>query len=624
MAMQGKTSNYDTDVFQPMIQFIALNSGVKYGAAEKTDIAMRVMSDHIRAIALAIADGQLPSNNKAGYVIRRILRRAVRYGFTFLNLKEPFMNKLAPILAEQFKDVFPELKAQQDFVIRVITEEENAFLRTLDTGIKKFEEYKGKNVDGKFAFELFDTFGFPIDLTELMARERGMEVDMVGFNKSLDEQKERSRAAAVVDTDDWVIVREGEEVEFTGYDEFEGDAEILRYRKVKAKNKEQYQLVLNRTPFYAESGGQVGDTGFIEANGEKTTITDTQKENNLIIHYVDKLPKDVSATFFTQINGKRRKQISNNHSATHLLHSALKQVLGSHVNQKGSLVNEAQTRFDFSHFAKVSDEEIQKIEKIVNEKIRENILLDEKRNVPVQQAMEMGAMALFGEKYGEFVRVITFDPSYSIELCGGTHVKATGQIGQIKIVSESAVAAGVRRIEAITADKAEAYFEEQQLQLNSIKELLKHPKDLVQRIQGLMDENTALQEQINVFTNEKTQVIKKELLGKIKSVNGINFLAEQIELPTADALKNLSFELKNQVENLFFLAGAEIDGKALLSLIVSDNLVKDKNLNATNIIRELSKEIQGGGGGQPFYATAGGKNPAGLKKAISMAEGFLV
>ncbi len=623
MAMQGKTSNYDTDVFQPMIQFIALNSGVKYGAAEKTDIAMRVMSDHIRAIALAIADGQLPSNNKAGYVIRRILRRAVRYGFTFLNLKEPFMNKLVPILAEQFKDVFPELKAQQDFVIRVITEEENAFLRTLDTGIKKFEEYKGKNVDGKFAFELFDTFGFPIDLTELMARERGMEVDMAGFNKSLDEQKERSRAAAVVDTDDWVIVREGEEVEFTGYDEFEGDAEILRYRKVKAKNKEQYQLVLNKTPFYAESGGQVGDTGFIEANGEKTFITDTQKENNLIIHYVDKLPKDVSATFFTQINGKRRKQISNNHSATHLLHSALKQVLGSHVNQKGSLVNEAQTRFDFSHFAKVSDEEIQKIEKIVNEKIRENILLDEKRNVPVQQAMDMGAMALFGEKYGEFVRVITFDPSYSIELCGGTHVKATGQIGQLKIVSESAVAAGVRRIEAITADKAEAFFEEQQLQLNSIKELLKHPKDLVQRIQGLIDENNALQEQIHAFTNEKTQVIKKELLGKIKSVNGINFLAEQIELPSADALKNLSFELKNQVQNLFFLAGAEIDGKALLSLIVSDNLVKDKNLNATNIIRELSKEIQGGGGGQPFYATAGGKNPAGLKNAIEMAADFI-
>ncbi|HQW22962.1 MAG TPA: alanine--tRNA ligase, partial [Bacteroidia bacterium] len=439
MAMQGKTSNYDTDVFQPMIQFIALNSGVKYGAAEKTDIAMRVMSDHIRAIALAISDGQLPSNNKAGYVIRRILRRAVRYGFTFLNLKEPFLNKLVPILAEQFKDVFPELKAQQDFVIRVITEEELGFLRTLDTGIKKFDEYKGKSVDGKFAFELFDTFGFPIDLTQLMARERGMEVDMTGFNKCLDEQKERSRAAAVVDTDDWVIVKEGEEVEFIGYDETEGEAEILRYRKVKAKNKEQFQLVLNRTPFYAESGGQVGDSGYIEANGEKTSITDTQKENNLIIHYVDKLPKDVSATFVAKINTSRRKQISNNHSATHLLHSALKQVLGAHVNQKGSLVNEAQTRFDFSHFAKVSDEEIQKIEKIVNEKIRENILLDERRNVPVQQAMDMGAMALFGEKYGEFVRVITFDPSFSIELCGGTHVKATGQIGQIKVVSESAV-----------------------------------------------------------------------------------------------------------------------------------------------------------------------------------------
>ena len=347
MAIQGKTSNYDTDVFQPMIQFIASNSGVKYGADEKTDIAMRVMSDHIRAIALAISDGQLPSNNKAGYVIRRILRRAVRYGFTFLNLKEPFLNKLVPILAEQFKDVFPELKAQQDFVIRVITEEELSFLRTLDTGIRKFDDYKGKNVDGKFAFELYDTFGFPIDLTQLMARERGMEVDMTSFNKCLDEQKERSRAAAVVDTDDWVIVKAGEEVEFIGYEEFESEVEILRYRKVKAKNKEQYQLVFNRTPFYAESGGQIGDTGYIESKGEKTSITDTQKENNLIIHYCDKLPKDVTALFIARINIIRRRQISNNHSATHLMHSALKKVLGAHVNQKGSLVNENQTRFDF-------------------------------------------------------------------------------------------------------------------------------------------------------------------------------------------------------------------------------------------------------------------------------------
>jgi alanyl-tRNA synthetase len=617
MAMQGKTSNYDTDVFQPMIQFIATTSGIKYGAEEKTDIAMRVMSDHIRAIALAIADGQLPSNNKAGYVIRRILRRAVRYAFTFLNLKEPFLNKLVPILAEQFKDVFPELKAQQDFVIRVIVEEETAFLRTLDTGIRKFEEYKGKNIDGKFAFELYDTFGFPIDLTELMARERGATVDITEFNKCLQEQKERSRAAAVVDTDDWVIVHPGEEVEFTGYDEADGEAEILRYRKVKAKNKEQFQLVLNRTPFYAESGGQVGDTGTIEADGETTYITDTQKENNLIIHYCDKLPKDPTATFYVKINTDRRRKISNNHSATHLLHSALKQVLGTHVNQKGSLVNDNQTRFDFSHFSKVSDEEIEKIEKMVNTKIRENILLDEKRNVPVQQAMDMGAMALFGEKYGEYVRVITFDPSYSIELCGGTHVKATGQIGQIKVIAESAVAAGVRRIEAITADNAESYFEEQEKELNAIKALLKNPKDTVQRIQGLLDENEALQAELNKFLAEKTQVVKKELLTKVKSVNGINVLIEKVELSSADALKNLSFELKQQVENLFFLAGCEIDGKAIISLIISDNLVKDKNLNATNIIRDLAKEIQGGGGGQPFYATAGGKNPAGLDAALA-------
>lgn len=623
MAMQGKTSNYDTDVFQPMIQFIAATSGIKYGVDEKTDIAMRVMSDHIRAIALAIADGQLPSNNKAGYVIRRILRRAVRYAFTFLNLKEPFLNKLVPILAEQFKDVFPELKAQLDFVIRVIHEEEISFLRTLDTGIKKFEEYKGKNVDGKFAFELYDTFGFPIDLTQLMARERNMTVDMTEFNKCLEEQKERSRAAAVVDTDDWVIVRNGEGVEFIGYDETEGDAEILRYRKVKAKNKEQFQLVLNRTPFYAESGGQIGDTGFIESNSEKIAITDTQKENNLIIHYCDKLPKDLSALFKAKINTVRRNKITSNHSVTHLLHSALKLVLGTHVNQKGSLVNEAQTRFDFSHFSKVTDEEILKIEKIVNEKIRENIFLDEKRNVPIQQATDMGAMALFGEKYGEFVRVITFDPSYSVELCGGTHVKATGQIGQIKIIAESAVAAGVRRIEAITGENAEKYFEAQQVQLNLIMELLKQPKDVVQKIQSLIDENGVLQTQINSLFADKTQQIKKELLTKIKLLNGVNYLAEKIDLPSADAVKNLSFELKQQVDNLFFVAGVEIDGKALISLIISENLIKEKNLNATNIIRELAKEIQGGGGGQPFYATAGGKNPEGLASAIEKASSFL-
>ncbi len=623
MAMQKKTSNYDTDVFQPLIQFISIHAKIKYGASEKTDIAMRVMSDHIRAITLAIADGQLPSNNKAGYVIRRILRRAVRYAFTFLNIKDPFINKLVPVLAEQFKEVFPEVKAQQDFIMRVIHEEELAFLRTLDTGIKRFEEYKGKTVEGKFAFELYDTFGFPIDLTQLMARENGMEVDMDGFNKCLSEQKERSRAAAVVDTDDWVIIVSDDKVEFTGYDQLECETEVLRYRKIKSKNKEQFQLVLNKTPFYAESGGQVGDTGYLEYGKEKIVITDTQKENNLIVHFCDKLPADLTKTFTAKVNGNRRKSITNNHSATHLMHAALKQVLGTHVNQKGSLVNENETRFDFSHFAKVSDEEIKQIERIVNEKIRENIQLEERKNVPIKEAMEMGAMALFGEKYGDFVRVITFDPKFSVELCGGTHVPSTGQIGLFKIMSEGAVAAGVRRIEGITAAKAEAYLQSQLEELNAVKELLKNPKNAVQRVQELIDENTGLQKQIEQFTAEKTQQVKKAILHRIKNVNGLNIISEQIELPTADAIKNLSFELKNQVENLVFLAGAEIDGKALLSLILSDNLVKDKNMNATHIIRELAKEIQGGGGGQPFYATAGGKNPDGLNKALLRIEEFI-
>lgn len=623
MALQDKTSNYDTDIFQPIIQFIAVNARKKYGTDEKTDIAMRVMADHIRAITMAIADGQLPSNNKAGYVIRRILRRAVRYAFTFLDLKEPFLNKLVPILAEQFKDVFPEIKAQQDFIIRVIHEEELAFLRTLETGIRKFEEYKGKRIEGRFAFELYDTFGFPIDLTQLMARERGLEVDMDEFAKALLEQKERSRSAAAVDTDDWVIVKEGDKVEFVGYDLLECDVQILRYRKVKTKTKEQYQLVLDRTPFYAESGGQVGDTGELLSDDEKIYITDTQKENNLIIHFTDKLPKDISSPFVARVKSDRRKLINNNHSATHLLHAALKSVLGAHVNQKGSLVNEDETRFDFSHFAKVSDDEIRQIEKIVNDKIRSNIQLQEKRNVPVKEAMDMGAMALFGEKYGEYVRVIIFDPAFSIELCGGTHVTSTGQIGYFKIVSEGAVAAGVRRIEGITAVKAEEFIENQAKELNDLRELLKNPKNTVQRVQELLDENAQLQKRIEEFTAQKTQQIKKDILERIKSVKGINIIAERIDLPTADAIKNLSFELKNQVENLFFLAGAEIDGKAMLSLIISDSLVKEKNMNATSIIRELAKEIQGGGGGQPFYATAGGKNPSGLNKAIERAESFL-
>lgn len=624
MALQGKTSNYDTDVFQPLIQFIATRSGIKYGSDEKTDIAMRVMVDHIRAITFAIGDGQLPSNNKAGYVIRRILRRAVRYAFTFLNFKEPFLNKLVPLLADQFRDVFPEVKSQQDFIQRVIHEEEQGFLRTLETGIRKFEENKNKNITGEFAFELYDTFGFPIDLTQLMARESGKDVDMDGFHKCLEQQKERSRAAGSMDTDDWVVLRDESGVEFVGYDEFECDCVILKYRKVKSKNKVQYQLVLNKTPFYAESGGQIGDTGSLVSANEKIIITDTQKENNLIIHFCDRLPEDLLAKFHASIDKESRRMITNNHSATHLMHSALKRVLGEHVNQKGSLVNAEQTRFDFSHFSKVTDDEIAQIERMVNEKIRENIRLEEQRNVPVQKALDMGATALFGEKYGEYVRVITFDQEYSRELCGGTHVASTGQIGLFKIVSEGAVAAGVRRIEAITADKVDEYFKQQEEKLNQLNELLKNPKDLTERVKQLLEENSALQEKMNQFVSQKAQGIKNELILKAKEINGINLIVDKLDLPTAEAIKNISFELKNQVNNLFFLAGAEIDGKAHLSLIISDTLIKDKNLNAMNIIRELSKEIQGGGGGQPFYATAGGKNPDGIEKALEKGRSLVL
>jgi len=616
MALQGKKSNYDTDVFQPLIQFISARCGIRYGADEKTDIAMRVMADHIRAITCAIADGQLPSNNKAGYVIRRILRRAVRYGFTFLNFKEPFLKNLVPILAEQFNGVFPEIKLQQDFIVRVITEEELSFLRTLETGIRRFDDYKGKNVDGEFAFELYDTYGFPIDLTQLMAREKGMDVDMAGFSRCLEQQKERSRADAKVDTEDWITLLPNESAEFVGYDTLEADGQIVKYRTVKSKGKEQYQLVLTRTPFYAESGGQVGDTGVLKSPGGEIRITDTQKENNLIIHFTDKLPADLSATFHAVVDKHRRTLITAHHSATHLMHSALKRVLGNHVNQKGSLVNEQVTRFDFSHFTKVTDEELAKIEALVNSKIRENIALDERRNVPVKEAMDMGATALFGEKYGEFVRVITFDPSYSRELCGGTHVKATGEIGLFKLVSESAVAAGVRRVEAVVSEEALKYFQSREDELSAARMLLKNPKDLAKSVQGLLDEKAALEDKLAVLLNEKARTVKQDLLGRAKEMNGVQVIIEKVDLHSADAIKNISFELKNQVSSLFCLLGAEIEGKPQLSLILSDNLVNEKKLNASQIIRDLAKEIQGGGGGQAFYANAGGKNAGGLKAAL--------
>ncbi|WP_421943597.1 alanine--tRNA ligase [Pedobacter sp.] len=624
--LQEKSSNYDTDVFQPMIQFIAEKSGIKYGADEKTDIAMRVMADHIRAISFVIADGQLPSNNKAGYVIRRILRRAVRYAYTFLNFKEPFLNQLVPLLAEQFKGVFDELISQQDFVQKVVLEEEVSFLRTLSTGIQRFEKYQATNntVEGNFAFELSDTFGFPIDLTELMAREKGWTVDLEAYEQALKKQKDDSRAATAIDTGDWVVVNADDQSEFVGYDDLEIETEILKYRKVKAKGKEQYQIVLRHTPFYAESGGQVGDTGRLEDHSRQfwVDITDTKKENGLTVHFADILPDNLEGKFWAVVDEDKRTLTEDNHSATHLLHAAMKQVLGSHVNQKGSLVNADYLRFDFSHFAKVTDEELAQIEVIVNQKIRQNIKLKEQRNVPYQDAIESGVTALFGEKYGDFVRMITFDDHFSKELCGGTHVKATGQIGSFKIISESAVAAGVRRIEAITADKAEQYFLDQRKELGHLKTLLNGSKDLSASVQALLDENAKLKKEIEKSTLERVSNLKHEIVHHVRGINGVNLIAKHIDLQSADAVKNLAFSLKDMIDNLFLVFTTEIDGKPGITVMLSDDLIK-KGMNASNIVRELGKEIQGGGGGQPFYATAGGKNSAGLPNVLSKAESFI-
>lgn len=653
--LQEKSSNYDTDVFQPLIQFIAEHAGVAYGAAEKTDIAMRVMADHIRAIAFVIADGQLPSNNKAGYVIRRILRRAVRYAYTFLNLKEPFLNQLVPVLAEQFKGVFEELVLQQDFVQKVVLEEEISFLRTLATGIQRFDNYTKKQaeflmsenaieaeksfedswvysilkdqmvISGAFAFELQDTYGFPIDLTELMAREKRWLVDMEGYQIALLEQKERSRAATAVDTGDWILVNPELEVEFVGYDDFESETQIIKYRKVSAKGKEQYQIVLSKTPFYAESGGQVGDTGRLEDHSRLffVEITDTKKENGVIVHYADTMPEDLEGNFWAVIDEDKRLLSQDNHTATHLLHAALKKVLGAHVNQKGSLVNPEYLRFDFSHFAKVTEEELAQIEHLVNQKVRENIPLKEQRYVPYEQAISSGVTALFGEKYGDLVRVITFDDHYSKELCGGTHVQATGQIGYFKITSESAVAAGVRRIEAITADKAEAFILDQNRELNELRELLRGSKDLKAAVSTLIEENNKLKKEAEKAVLEQSANLKHEVVHHMRTLNGVNLIATHVDLPSADAVKNLAFAVKDLVDDLFLVFTTLIDDKPGITVMLSENLVKDKGLNASNIVRELAKDIQGGGGGQPFYATAGGKNKEGLKSVLERAEGLI-
>jgi len=625
MVLQGKKSNYDTDIFQPLIQSIAKNSGKKYGKDEQADIAMRVISDHLRAISFSIADGQLPSNVKAGYVIRRILRRAVRYGYTFLGSNEPFIYKQLPVLIEILGDAYPELKNQKELIEKVIFEEETSFLKTLDTGIrlldkiiKNTEDKEYNVIPGKVAFELYDTYGFPFDLTELIVREHNLAVNKKEFEDEMENQKNRSRSAASIDTEDWIELLKDDVEEFVGYDYLETDVKITRYRKVKQKKKEFYQLIFNISPFYAESGGQVGDKGYIEATGEKISILNTIKENNLTIHITDKLPIDPKANFKAVVNSNKRISTTNNHTATHLLHYALRKVLGEHIEQKGSLVHPDYLRFDFSHFQKLTDEEIRNIEVLVNEKIRKNISLEEHSNIPMKAASDMGAIALFGEKYGDTVRVIKFDDS--VELCGGTHVSNTGQIGFFKIMHESSIASGIRRIEAITGEKVVEYVFSQMQELNEIKALFKNPKNTVESVRSLFEEVSKLNKQIDEMTNVQAQAIKKHLKERVQDINGINFIGYKVGLNSAAAIKDLSFQLKNEIDKLVLVIGAEIDGKANLSVMISESLVKERGWNASQIIREVSKEIQGGGGGQAFYATAGGKNPKGLESAIEKVK----
>ncbi len=622
--LQGKQSNYDTDVFTPTIEKIEALTNKKYGVTETTDIAIRVIADHIRAVSFAIADGQMPSNTGAGYVIRRILRRAVRYGYSKLGMNEAFIYQLVQVLADHMGRFFPELVGQKEFIEKVIKEEEQNFLKTLEKGILKFEAkiktQSSKVIDGVFAFELFDTFGFPVDLTDLLAREHGLSVDMKGFQAELDKQKDRSRAASVVETDDWVVVSAGEG-KFVGYDHLESNAQIMRYRKVKAKGKEMFQVELDQTPFYAEGGGQVGDRGYLEVAGEKYTVVDCKKENGVFLHFLDKLPKELGVPVKAVVSKSKRSATEANHSATHLLHHALRKVLGTHVEQKGSLVNENNLRFDFSHFQKVSESEMIEIQEIVNQNIRANIPLQEERAIAIADAKKRGAMALFGEKYGDKVRVVQFGDS--VELCGGCHVASTGVIGRVIVLSESAVAAGIRRIEAITGEKTDAYINEQLLLLQEVKDLMKSPKDLKKSVQLLLDDNTRLSKEFAALLHEKALAIKAVLLSKVAQVNGVSFLAERIDLDSADALKDLCFQLKAEVPNIFMVLAAEVGGKPNLSVVINEELVKSKALNASNIVRELAKEIQGGGGGQAFYANAGGTNLNGLSGALSKAKNYV-
>ncbi|PKD21067.1 alanine--tRNA ligase [Salegentibacter salinarum] len=625
MALQGRDSNYDTDVFRPLISELEKITNSTYGKSEKIDIAIRVIADHVRAVAFSIADGQLPSNTGAGYVIRRILRRAIRYGFTFLDTKEPFIYKLVDVLSNQMGEAFPELKLQKTLCENVIREEEQSFLRTLDQGLILLEniisETKGKTVSGKKAFELYDTFGFPIDLTALILRERGFDLDQKEFEVQLKEQKDRSRAATQVTAGDWEEINPVNAEAFVGYDHLETATRIARYRKVESKKGALYQIVLTQTPFYPEGGGQVGDKGFLkDADGNKVEITDTKKENNLIVHFAKSLPKDPTAEVKAVVNPKTRAATAANHTATHLLHQALREVLGTHVEQKGSLVKGDYLRFDFSHFSKVTKEELEQIEKLINQRINKRLPLEEQRSISYKEAVNQGALALFGEKYGDSVRAIRFGKS--MELCGGIHVQNTSEIWHFKITAEAAVASGIRRIEAITGEAVKEYFANQDEVLQQIKAELKNAKDPVKAVNTLQEENAILKKKVEALLRDKAKNLKSELKSEISEINGVNFLAKRVDLD-AGGIKDLAFQLGDEFENLFLLFGTEHNGKALLSCYISKNLAREKDLHAGKIVKELGKFIQGGGGGQPFFATAGGKKPEGINEALQEAASYL-
>jgi alanyl-tRNA synthetase len=635
MAMQNVTSNYDTDVFTPLIEKVETITGFKYTSNDvknssdeqnKTNIAIRVIVDHVRAVAFAIADGQLPSNTGAGYVIRRILRRAIRYGFTFLDTKEPFIYKLVEVLANQMGEFFPEIQSQKNLVTNVIREEEASFLRTLDQGLQLLENViannEGKVISGQKAFELYDTFGFPIDLTALILREKNLELDEIGFEKAMLEQKTRSRAASEVSTDDWTILVDGNTETFVGYDLLVNEVKITRYRKVDSKKDGKlYQIVLNHTPFYPEGGGQVGDKGILSTANETIEIIDTKKENNLILHFSKTLPENVNANFIAQVDKKLRTDSASNHSATHLMHQALRSILGTHVEQKGSLVNPNYLRFDFSHFAKMTENELQQVEDFVNARIQEQLPLIERRSIPIQQALDEGAMALFGEKYGDNVRAIKFGES--MELCGGIHVKNTTEIWHFKIISEGAVAAGIRRIEAITSDAVKSHFALYENTLNEVKTALKNPQDVLKALTSLQEDNVLLKKQIEQLLKEKVEALKNNLIGEFQVVKGINFLAKKVNLSMA-ATKDLTQALGSANENSFVVLASIEDNLPNIHCYISKNLVTEKNLNANVVIKELGKYIDGNGGGQPFFASGKGKNVVGIEDVLEKAVEFLI